>query len=520
MDVELLKTIAMKKCLFFIVMLTIAASCAKDEPKPEPDKSSDNDIRNISAYAESDVRGKDILDIEYTADMSGINLISPALPVSEDPVDPSRIHIEVTVAESAVASIAPEDVIHLSEDDGTLEVTAENGEVRTWTLHYIETPPYEIKPEFDSRFEVMWTRTDLQLSFPETVRSIAVCGDYILVLDSSVSVGHADLSSGAVNGQIRLYDRKTGDYVRNVPKYEGGWNDLAPYVWSLAADEAGHFATAQMNADGANARLDYYPSFDDAPVTRLTPDVTPATDVPVYTGKRLQILGDITSGKSIVLMTPGHFYGWEPLQGSYSMWNFTDGNPDNPIPSTNLFSYNWYHAIVQRESLEDPTLYIASNDETGYPDPDESKWEEIRGARFQISVPGEVPVEMNQECLLYRIHDMKVFSLAEGRFMATLQQTYSRAGTMKTIIYDITDPAEVENMTPETEGYDKFRIYENEGYKVVNDAEYGCIAVWTDGLSAEAYVYAFVPQGPDPDNRAEIIPASLTCIKMNVTRTN
>lgn len=202
------------------------------------------------------------------------------------------------------------------------------------------------------------------------------------------------------------------------------------------------------------------------------------------------------------------------------MWNFTDGNPDNPIPSTNLFSYNWYHAIVQRESLEDPTLYIASNDETGYPDPDESKWEEIRGARFQISVPGEVPVEMNQECLLYRIHDMKVFSLAEGRFMATLQQTYSRAGTMKTIIYDITDPAEVENMTPETEGYDKFRIYENEGYKVVNDAEYGSIAVWTDGLSAEAYVYAFVPQGPDPDNRAEIIPASLTCIKMNVTRTN
>lgn len=501
----------MKKIVMFLSAALLVLGCEKPNSE-EPVKDSDNEIKNISAWADSEDRERDVLDASYSADGKTIELVTQALPTTATPVDRTKIHVSVKVAATATVNIKAEDIIDLTEDK-ELTITAENGDVRVYTLHFVETPAYEVTPEFDVKVEEAWSKTgtELALVFPESVRSIAVAGDYLLVLDNKV-----DQTFEEPYAKIKAYNKTTGEFVQDVAAYEGGWPTTSSYIWSMASDDAGHFAICRLNSGGAGCRVDMYSDIDAVPISILNHIDTPPADLTDCLGKRMQILGDITSGKAMILMTAAHFYGDVSAIGTYGSWELNDGVPTTNMPQMSPTAYMWKSAVVQRESLSDPTTYIAYNEEPNYPNDPFDEWEKQHSANFVIQVPGETPVTMNPECMLYRMLDMRVFNLAGGQFMASLQQTYSTAGTLQTIIYNITDRKNLKAMMPESENYSKFKVYQSEGRKLVNDLRYGNVCVDSDEAAGVAYIYTFTPKGKNVDTE-EIVDANITCLKITVT---
>ena len=176
----------------------------------------------------------------------------------------------------------------------TMVVTMKNGNVVEYDLPDIEHVTFnntdEETPDTPQRYKTtvseMWTKTgtDLALQFPSSARDICVAGDYLLVLDNTIAYDAA--------AKIKAYDKLTGAFVKDVAIYEGGWNGPRSYTWTLAADEAGHFAMGRLNSGGAGFWMDAYTDIDAMPVN---PFKLTATQVPENAGKRMQLLVGIPS---------------------------------------------------------------------------------------------------------------------------------------------------------------------------------------------------------------------------------
>lgn len=477
-------------------------SCKDDDREPAGDPpSSDTSIRGLFAYAEHSERGRDTLDVSFSTHLDTLVLTTRALPEGASAVDLTRVCIEVETAPGATANLSPDRPVDLTDGASALTITATDGTIAVFALRAVITPPYEVLPEYRFAFTELWTKsgTELGLVFPKSCRSMAVAGEYLLILDNTIDY--------SADGKIKAYRKQTGEFVKDVPVYEGGWSGPRSYSWTLAADEAGHFAMGRLNSGGAGFWLDVYESIDAMPVNpfRLTGD-----QVPQYAGKRMQLLGDLFSGRSALLLTAAHFYGDVPAPGQYCSWRLTDGTPESALPSVFDAGVNWQSAVVEQASLDDPTLFITYNDESGYPNDAPENWNQVHAARFMQFTPGsgEPVLSIDPLNFKYRILDSKVFTVKKGRYLFTLQQEYSTGtGAMSALLYDLTDKKRF-SWVPGVAGYEKFRLYESEGYVSQNDLRYGNVAVQVDGDAAYLYVYYPASDGAE---------AIVTALKMEVS---
>ena len=466
--------------------------------------SSDTSLKGLFAYAEHPERGRDTLDLSFTDALDGILFTTRALPEGAPEVDLTRVRLEVEVAKGATTNLDPEQPVDLSHAGNRLIVTAEDGiATAVYTLQAVVTPPYPVLPEYRTVLTELWTKSgpELELRFPNSCRSLAVAGHYLLVLDNPI-----DYSADA---KIKAYDKQTGRFVKDIPVYEGGWAGPRSYSWTLAADEAGHFAMGRLNSGGAGFWLDVYEHIDALPVN---PFKLAGDQVPENAGKRMQILGNLFSGESQVYLTAAHFYGDLLADGQYCFWSLIDGVPSSVLPDVFNYGVKWQSAVVERASLDDPTLFVTYNDETGYPNDPFDSWEQLHAARFEMFVPGsgDRPLSIDPENFKYRLLDSKVFGVKDARYLFTLQQGYSTGtGEMCARLYDLTDRSKF-GMKPGEAGYDGFLLYESAPYVSRNDLRYGNVAVQVDRASGIAYLYVFYPGSDTAD-------AKITALKMEVT---
>jgi len=387
----------------------------------------------------------------------------------------------------------------------TMVVTMKDGSVVRYDVPEIEHVTFDTGTEdsdtpqrYNTTITEMWTKSgdELGLQFPSSTRDICVAGDYLLVLDNTIGYD--------ASAKIKAYDKLTGAFIKDVALYEGGWNGPRSYTWTLAADEAGHFAMGRLNSGGAGFWMDAYTDIDAMPVN---PFKLGASQVPENAGKRMQLLGDIFSGEGYVCLTTSHFYGIAEMDGQYCTWNMIDGIPTTIEPTLHSYPAKWYSAIVQRQSLDDATMYVTYNDETGYPSHDFSTWDDLHGATFVVEDSDGNKKEMNSTCFSYRILDANVFSVKNARYYFTLQMGYSTGSSpMSTVLYDITEDG-VFYTKPGAADYDNYKLYESDGYVSANDNRIGSVTVSVDKDNSIAYLYAFYP-GATADK------AKITCLKM------
>lgn len=306
----------------------------------------------------------------------------------------------------------------------------------------------------------------------------------------------------------------TGEFIQDIPVYEGGWSGPRSYTWTLQSDDAGNFAMGRLNAGGAGFWLDVYKS----DFTYIgSPFKMGAAQVPVNMGRRMQIMGNMVEGNYKIILSSGYCFGDQLNVGEFSSWTrkndpvtWTGVVADLPITS-NYNSVRWQAASVQQLSMDDPTLYITYNDETGYPNHPFDQWDQVCAAHFEVYNPttGESALVLNQANLMYRVLDSKVFTVKGNRYLFTLQQGYSTGtGEMKEILYNITGKSRF-NITPESPSYNRFRIYQSEGHVALNDYRYGNVAVCVDDDTNEAYMYTFYPGSDSSD-------AKITAVKMTL----
>ena len=483
---------------------------------PQPSMS-DTSIKSILVYAEHPERLRDTLDVTFTDTRDALVFTTRSLPIGMSEVDLSKVHIEMEVSPNAnvqftgsrsshgapatpVASF--KQIVDLTVPGHGITITSADGSTVSYAISTVVSEPYEIIPKYRTTITELWTKTgvDLDLLFPSTARDICVAGDYLLVLDNTI-----DYQAAA---KIKAYNKYTGEFVKNVAIYEGGWAGPRSYSWTLSSDEAGHFAMGRLNSGGAGFLMDAYTDIDAVPTN---PFWLADNQVPVNAGKRMQILGNLYDGSGYVCLTSSHFYGTVPMQGQYCTWTMTNGIPNSTEPNILSYPSMWYSAIVQRESLDDPTMYVTYNDESSYPSDPIDKWNDMHGAHFVVYLPGsaDAPLEMNTKCFKYRILDSNVFHVKDARFFFTLQMGYSTGTSpMCTSLYNISGKAAF-STTPAAADYHDYMLYESAGHVSSNDLRMGSVAVWVDKENNTAYMYAFYP-GASGEK------AKITCLKMEV----
>lgn len=496
--------------LFFIPLFLLAfVACKKDvDELDERLISSDTDIKGLLAFVANETGPNDTLNISFSDLKDTIYLVTTPKMVGDTPVDISKVTIEVEAYKSS--SINPPSPVTLDlTEPKEFSITAEDGTIRKYILKAIISEPYQVFPKFNTTVTQMWTKTgtDMGLQFPGTNKGMAVSGDYLLMLDN-----HIDKSAMAA---IRLYEKSTGAFVKNISFYEGGWTDPRSYSWNLQTDDQGALVMGRLNSGGAGFMLDFWPTLDAVPTLKL--NSVAGADLPANTGKRMSVVGNLNQGQAFVYATAAHFYGAAKQEAQYAVYEFNDGVPVSTRPT--VFTYpgagtGWYNATVQRASVTDNTLYISWVNEDGYPNDHFETWDQLHKINFHIFKPGgTTPAQVvAPENFGYRMLDTRVFSLLDGTFMAMLEQSYSTIGAMKLNVFNLSDPT-IYSLKPGDTGHEKLRIFSSpQSPATSNDGRYGHVAV--DAISStEAMIYVYFP---NPDAGV----ASVTAYKLQVEKIN
>lgn len=478
--------------LNLLLGVSLLMACKKETGNTEPAiVYYGTSIKGIVAFVNNDPLPNDTLSVSFSDLKDTIYLTTAPLPVSAPPIDLSQVVIEIEPDKHATVSPASPMTFDLNQVQ-EITVEAEDGTVQKYIVKAIVSDPFQVYPKYTTSITELWSKTgtEMNLAFPGTGKGMTVAGDYLLLLDNTV-----DKNASAA---IRLYDKLTGNFVKNIDYYEGGWTDPRSYSWNLATDEAGHMVMGRLNSGGAGFMLDYYDNVNSVPYIFL--NSTSGPDLPDNTGKRMNVAGNLMQGKGYVYASAAHFYGAAKQNPQYAVWEFNDGVPVNTRPS--VFTYpgatdGWYNAVVQRTSADDNTLYISWCNEDGYPNDAVGTWPNLHRIHFHVFKPGgTTPAQViDPENFGYRLLDSKVFHLLDGTFMAMLEQSYSTAGTMKLNVFNITDPSDY-SKKPGVDNYESFRIFSSpESLPTSNDGRYGHVAIGKLSDS-EAVIYVYYPN-PD-----------------------
>lgn len=485
----------MKRSIIFLLTSAtiILAACTKtkDDEGTKTTPFHGTSIKGIVAFVDNSPAANDTLSVSFSEVGDTIILTTIPRPIGAEEVDISRVTVEIEPDKGATLNPTTPAVFDLTQVR-EVTMTAEDGTARIYKLKAVIAEPFSVYPKYTATVTQLWSKngSEMQLVFPGTGKGMTVVGDHLLLLDNTIDK-HASAA-------IRLYDKMTGAFVKNISFYEGGWVDPRSYSWNLETDDYDHMVMGRLNSGGAGFMLDYYSGLEAVPYIML--NSTAGADLPDNTGKRMSVVGNLASGKAYVYATAAHFFGAAKQAPQYAMWEFNNGVPANSRPT--VFSYagagtGWYNAVVQRASVDDNKLYVSWVNEDGYPSDPFDTWSTLHRINFHVFTPGGAVATqvVNPENFGYRLLDTKVFTLKEGTFMAMLEQSYSTLGSMKLNMFNLTDPGDY-SKAPGAADYNSFRIFSSpESPATSNDGRYGHVAV-SKISDDEAIVYAYYPN-PD-----------------------
>lgn len=329
------------------------------------------------------------------------------------------------------------------------------GVARTNYIEIVPTPPKTI-------FKKLWFKNsqEMQINYPY-ISGIAAIKDYLLVHDAS---------GGNANNAVRVYDRLTGNYVKEI-------KTPTTFTMQVKADDAGHFVVNRYNIYGAGFMVYYYEDINSDP--QLILNYTAAAGCPANLGNRMSVKGNLKEGKAyIYATTTGNM--------QYYYWEFNDGVPVSSEPTVVRYANaaaNWTYASVQRKSIEDGSdCYISyciydANDGT----------ELKKGSRFETFTQDMSITQMNRNNHYYKVLEFDVFNVNGDEFMAMTHQPFWAWDGTYLRVFEITDKNNW-SLVPGDDGYDKFMLLDSEMYGAINYNRYGDVATYVDGN--KAYVYA------------------------------
>lgn len=468
--------------------LAILAVSCKEKPEPDPTpvepKSSDCALKDISAWAESVDREKDVLDIDLSTDGKTITLIAPETYDNEAPVDPAKVHVNAKAASTATVSISENDVLDLSSNKN-FTITAEDGTVATYTLVFQQTEQKKYIPDISFTASELWNTAGADLKRTNSslyATGIAVNDEYVFMLDGWI------LDACKVN----VYNKTTGAFVKAIENYVGAnATSTETCVIAMDTDDAGNIVTGKFNWNqGIGCRVDYWTGIDAAPGYAMhidQPGCSP-TELALDLGRNMTVCGDITKD-AYVIYTTGGWGGFEPKTATYAVCHIVNGEIDGAPEYFSAYDGTWSNAIVQRASMDDATLYIGYCDKDVEPAPDEADVPNY--THFSIATPGKPMINMNQACFHARLLDMKVFRAGDLLLLATLEQNWAANSEMFTRVYNITNTDTLADMTPESENYSDVLVFEYEWGARTNNGRYGRVDAEYNPADGCAYVYGF-----------------------------
>lgn len=471
-------------------------SCSKDEPAPEVEKSNDVSIKSLVAYCPSADREIDELTAAMNSSTSTITLTTTAVYSNETPVDLTNVKINLTLAKGATSDL--KEAYDLSEGNtAKLVITAEDGETKAeWTLEAVRVDDMIVIPtSVKVTATPVWTKNAVELGVKSPLWGSRGMDcyreggmDYLYILDNVLAPSD--------DNRIRIHNAKDGSFIDDVKEYEGGALGCRSYMWALDCDDAGHIAITRLNADQAGFWLDLYDNAANGWAYLGSPLRYPQNQegLTYYAGKKMQAIGNLVSGQGMVLASYGHFYGRLPIQAGHDAFSFTDG-----VPAPAIINYpyptEWWAGEVQQESMTDPTIYVTIVDEFSYGTDPEETWDSLHASHFEINNPLEgTTVAVSDECFNYRILASEVFSSGSGKYLYTLEQTYACIGPYVERLYYISDTELLKNVTPDSEDYSKFLVWESEYDDIEgdsNDYRFGSVCVLPDETGNSVVLFAY-----------------------------
>lgn len=506
------------KVFFKYVMAALAfsamvlSSCTKEEA-PKEEKSNDVSIKGIVAFCPSADREVDELTASMQSSTHTITLTTAAVYSNETPVDLTNVKIQLTLAKGATSDL--KDSYDLSEGKtDKLVITAEDGETKAeWSLEAVRVDDMIVIPtSVKATATPVWTKNAVELGVKNPLwgsRGMDCYreggNDYLYILDNTLAPSD--------DNRIRIHNAKDGNFIDDVKEYEGGAKGCRSYMWGLDCDDAGHIAITRLNADQAGFWLDLYDNAANGWAYLGSPlkYAQSQEGLTYYAGKKVQVIGNLLEGQGSVLATYGHFYGRLAIQGGYDVFSFTDGAP---APAIINYPYptEWWAGEVQQESISDPTIYVTIVDEFSYGNDPEETWPELHASHFEINDPVQgTTIAVSDECFNYRILASEVFNCGSGKYLYTLEQTYTCTGPYVERLYYISNPELLKVVTPLSEDYNKFLIWESEYDDIEgdsNDYRFGSVCVLPDENSNSAVLFAY--HASSDSERAKICATRVT----------
>ena len=148
--------------------------------------------------------------------------------------------------------------------------------------------------------------------------------------------------------------------------------------------------------------------------------------------------------------------------------------------------------------MTNQTLYVTIVDEYNFGgDTPESDWPTLHASSFEIYDPVDgSTVAVDESCFNYRILASEVFNCGSGKYLYTLEQSYSPLAPYIERLYYISDKDLLKNVTAESENFDKFLIWESEpddigGATITVDTRFGSVSVLPDATGTSAMLYCY-----------------------------
>ena len=424
----------------FALMLSALFSCEKPDFS-EGQEDQVNGLMNVVLKIPGN-------PVEYSAVKKGPydegEEIQVKLPTSEDaPLDVTHLYCTVSVEHNCFVNPPVGRIIDFTEPYA-IEVTDALGNVHHNTIRVIPVPP-------KTRFEEVWTKTDLEMGIPSRNNmGMAMNDKYMAVLEWGAGIGP----------NFHLFDYKTGTKIKTV-------NTPDRFMFRVRTDDAGHFVASTCNEKDSGVGFSAYVYNDEKGTFKPLLNFMPDEGCPLQLGLGMSVVGDITKGTSYIYAT-----GADAMEIYW--WELRDGLQITVPSKPNVMRFgpaktNWYMSQVQRMSIaEDSEMYISYLHMGGN--------EKEGGSAFQHFTPDMEITTMNPLNHMYKIMDFKVFNLDNDVFMVSNQQGFISWDYNKLRVYEITDKSMME-LVPEDDGYKDFLVFDEVGWGIVNYNKIGNVDV-------------------------------------------
>lgn len=386
---------------------------------------------------------------EYGATGNGIykdgdTLLIKVPSPEEDPVDLSRLLCRASLGHNAVLTPALAGYMDFSKP---MDISVTDGDKNT--CHYT------IKVELIAPkmvFKKLWYKNMVELGINNgnDWGSITVVDDRLLMCSY---------------GKLRVYNKNTGEFIKEM--YSGH-----PWTLQVNTDDAGHVVTTSWCIYGSYfecKRMDI-----DAETEHMLGYFSSA-QVPEYTGEKVTVTGDVTSGTAYIYTTP-------PNNSNYYVMELQDGHKVNgePIVEAAPVSSNFSKATVKRKSVDPDSEVIFSSFHE-------------KESHFIVMKNKLQFIEMSDKNFQSSILDFDYFTVNGEEFVAVAMQS-GIATPVEMRVFNISRDEYIE-MEPGDQNYANFLCYTSEsigtgGYYWSRNAD---VSVQVKGEDVYLYLYSGAP---------------------------